>query len=61
MELEEKKTPKGGENVETAKGEGEKETPKGGEVSSEPKGGIDKEKYPEWVRRFFDFLGGLGF
>ncbi|HIC09049.1 MAG TPA: hypothetical protein EYO62_03250, partial [Aquificales bacterium] len=57
LELEEKETPKGGEKMETAQGEGEKETPKGGEVSSEPKGGIDKEKYPEWVRRFFDFLG----
>jgi len=57
LELEEKETPKGGEKMETAQGEEEKETPKGGEVSSEPKGGIDKEKYPEWVRRFFDFLG----
>ena len=57
LELEEKETPKGGETVETAQGGGEKETPKGGEISSEPKGGLDKEKYPEWVRRFFDFLG----
>ena len=52
------KTSKGGEEKYKPQREVKaRESSKGGEVSSEPQGRIGKEKYPEWVKKFFDFLG----